>query len=92
MTSHFLHFRIMEQSHTLLYLLDMTPQLVQLRCKNHNYGVITKVTYFVMDNCKNFNNLHHHMENFVGISAEWHFFATSHGKGPCDGVGQGCRV
>ena len=22
-----------------------------------------------------------------GINAEWHFFATSHGKGPCDGVG-----
>ena len=22
-----------------------------------------------------------------GIDAEWHFFATSHGKGPCDGVG-----
>ena len=21
------------------------------------------------------------------MSAEWHFFATSHGKGPCDGVG-----
>jgi len=22
-----------------------------------------------------------------GIDAEWHFFATSHGKSPCDGVG-----
>ena len=22
-----------------------------------------------------------------GIPAEWHFFATAHGKGPCDGVG-----
>ena len=21
------------------------------------------------------------------MPAEWHFFATSHGKGPCDGVG-----
>ena len=21
------------------------------------------------------------------MSAEWHFFATSHGKGPCDGLG-----
>jgi hypothetical protein len=21
------------------------------------------------------------------MQAEWHFFATSHGKGPCDGVG-----
>lgn len=22
-----------------------------------------------------------------GINCEWHFFATSHGKGPCDGIG-----
>ncbi|MFZ2538857.1 MAG: hypothetical protein WAX04_08135, partial [Oscillospiraceae bacterium] len=22
-----------------------------------------------------------------GLSAKWHFFATSHGKSPCDGVG-----
>ncbi|KAJ8666722.1 hypothetical protein QAD02_008384 [Eretmocerus hayati] len=22
-----------------------------------------------------------------GVAGEWHFFATSHGKGPCDGVG-----
>jgi hypothetical protein len=26
-------------------------------------------------------------KNDFGISAEWHFFATSHGKGPCDGIG-----
>ena len=26
--------------------------------------------------------------DFDGIDAEWHFFfATSHGKGPCDGIG-----
>ena len=28
----------------------------------------------------------HHNKDF-GMPAEWHFFATSHGKGPCDGVG-----
>ena len=22
-----------------------------------------------------------------GIPAEWHFHATGHGKGPCDGIG-----
>ena len=38
-------------------------------------------------NCKNFANLCHHESDFNGIKAEWHFFATSHGKGPCDGVG-----
>ncbi|KAG8234752.1 hypothetical protein J437_LFUL009991 [Ladona fulva] len=28
----------------------------------------------------------YHEEDF-GITAEWHFFAMSHGKGPCDGIG-----
>ena len=37
-------------------------------------------------NCKNFKNLCHHSVDF-GFEAEWLFFATSHGKGPCDGVG-----
>lgn len=37
-------------------------------------------------NFKNFVNLYYHDDDF-GISAEWHFFATAHGKGPCDGIG-----
>ena len=37
-------------------------------------------------NRKNFLNLCHHKADF-GISAEWHFSATSHGKGACDGLG-----
>ncbi len=37
-------------------------------------------------NRKNFLNLAWHQHDF-GIPAEWHFFATSHGKGSCDGVG-----
>ena len=28
-------------------------------------------------------------EKGFGIKAEWHFFATAHGKGACDGIG-GC--
>ncbi|XP_065063915.1 uncharacterized protein LOC135690325 isoform X1 [Rhopilema esculentum] len=36
-------------------------------------------------NCKNFLNLCHHKEDFT-ISCEWNFFATSHGKSPCDGI------
>ena len=54
--------------------------------------MITKITYF-SDGCsrqyknrKTFINLCYHLEDF-GVAAEWHFFATSHGKGPCDGVG-----
>ncbi len=37
-------------------------------------------------NWKNFINLCHHGADF-GIQAEWHFSATSHGKGASDGVG-----
>ncbi|XP_038055995.1 uncharacterized protein LOC119727986 [Patiria miniata] len=37
-------------------------------------------------NLKNFINLCHHEEDF-GVPADWHFFATSHGKGPSDGIG-----
>ena len=29
----------------------------------------------------------HYESDFNGMKAEWHFFSTSHGKGPCDGVG-----
>ncbi|KAG8239007.1 hypothetical protein J437_LFUL005064 [Ladona fulva] len=36
-------------------------------------------------NLKNFIKICHHEEDFH-ISAEWHFFATAQGKGPCDGV------
>ena len=31
-------------------------------------------------------NLCHHLEDFQ-IKAKWCFFATSHGKSPCDGIG-----
>ena len=37
-------------------------------------------------NCKHFLNLCYHQEDF-GVGCQWNFFATSHGKSPCDGVG-----
>ena len=37
-------------------------------------------------NFKNFMNLCHHYTDY-GIKAEWNFFATSHGKSPCKGIG-----
>lgn len=37
-------------------------------------------------NKKNFLNLCFHEEDFK-VKGEWHFSATAHGKGPCDGVG-----
>lgn len=37
-------------------------------------------------NFKNVLNLYMHQKDF-DIPAEWHFFPTAHGKGPCDGLG-----
>lgn len=54
--------------------------------------VLKKIIYFSdgasaqYKNRKNFVNTCLHEEDF-GVGAEWHFFATSHGKGPCDGIG-----
>ncbi|KAJ8029098.1 hypothetical protein HOLleu_28419 [Holothuria leucospilota] len=52
-----------------------------------------KKIIYVSDGCaaqyKNFKNLINlcsHQKDF-GLSAEWHFFSTSHGKSPCDGIG-----
>ena len=53
---------------------------------------VTEINY-VSDGCrgqyknfKNFFNLFSHKVDF-SIKAEWIFFATSHGKSPCDGIG-----
>ncbi|ESO09924.1 hypothetical protein HELRODRAFT_167749 [Helobdella robusta] len=57
-----------------------------------NLKNVTLIKYFSdgavsqYKNYKNFSNLIHHKEDF-GLKAEWHFFATSHGKSPCDGIG-----
>ena len=57
-----------------------------------NLPNIKKVNYFT-DGCaaqyknyKNFLNLTFHKDDF-GINADWTFFASSHGKSPCDGIG-----
>lgn len=57
------------------------------------FGDSIKKIYYFSDgsaaqykNRKNFTNLCFHKDDF-NIEAEWHFSATAHGKGPCDGVG-----
>jgi len=52
-----------------------------------------KKIYYFSDGCssqyknkQNSLNLRMHFEDF-GIIAEWQFFASCHGKGPCDGLG-----
>lgn len=37
-------------------------------------------------NKKNFTNICHHKPDF-GLDADWNFFASSHGKNACDGIG-----
>ena len=66
-------------------------KLTVQHCREH-YPHITKFEYFT-DGCagqyknyKNFLNLCLHAEDF-GVQAVWNFFATCHGKGPCDGIG-----
>ena len=51
---------------------------------------IKKLLYFSdgasqYKNFKNFTNLCYHQEDH-GLEAVWHFFGTSHGKSPCDGI------
>lgn len=53
---------------------------------------LRKVFYFSdgsaaqFKNCKNFLNLCNHQNDFQ-LEAEWHFFASAHGKSACDGLG-----
>ena len=57
-----------------------------------SYSQIEKIHYFSdgaasqYKNYKNFCNLLFHYVDF-SVEAEWNFFATSHGKNACDGVG-----
>ncbi|KAK3912458.1 ARL14 effector protein [Frankliniella fusca] len=52
-----------------------------------------KIIYYFSDGCsgqyknkKMAANVWYHKKDF-GIPAQWHFFATSHGKSACDGIG-----
>lgn len=57
------------------------------------FGDNIKKLIFFSDGCAaqyknkhNFTNMLYYHSDF-NVKAEWHFFATSHGKGACDGVG-----
>ena len=57
-----------------------------------NAPLVKKIVYFSdgagsqYKNKKHFLNICNHSKDF-GLEAEWHFFATSHGKNACDGIG-----
>ncbi|KAJ8677068.1 hypothetical protein QAD02_012855 [Eretmocerus hayati] len=65
-----------------------------IRIVKEKIGYLTKMIYMTdgasgqYKNKTNFLNLCHHCKDF-GLDGEWHFCATSHGKGACDGLG-GC--
>ena len=61
-------------------------------CLRRDYSRLQRIIYF-SDGCAaqyknryNFINLYYHEHDF-GLQAEWNFFATSHGKNACDGIG-----
>lgn len=66
-------------------------QKITIHYLKSNFTV--KKVYYITDgagqhfkNKNNMQNLLYHNKDF-GISAEWHFYATAHGKGACDGIG-----
>ena len=78
----------MEHDTCFVYQVQKTA----LELVRHKLPHLQHVEYF-SDGCaeqyknfKNFVNVCHH-ENDFGLSAEWSFFATSHGKSQCDGIG-----
>ena len=76
--------------HTTSMVYTFLKHLVPLLKAEHTN--LEKIYYF-SDGCAaqyknrfNFANLCFHKADF-GVDAEWNFFATSHGKGACDGLG-----
>ena len=77
-------------NHDTSFVFAMQKQLAcYLKTK---YPFIQAVEYF-SDGCagqyknfKNLLNLTYHLTDF-GLSANWNFFTTSHGKSACDGIG-----
>ena len=79
-----------DTKHTTTMVYCFLEQLI-MDIKAH-WPKVTKLHYFT-DGCAaqyknkyNFINICHHMNDF-NLSCEWHFFATSHGKNACDGIG-----
>ena len=72
-------------------------KLISFRSWTEHFGDKPKRIIYMSDgcagqykNCYNFTNLCHHEEDF-GIPAEWHFFATSHGKVSCRWYWRNCE-
>lgn len=75
---------------TAVYLFQ--KKMINWLVSKYNNDNVKKIYYFSdgavsqYKNKYNFINLMYHFQDF-NIKAEWHFFATSHGKNACDGIG-----
>lgn len=88
---HYNHVVISEchdKHNTITVYMCQTLLIARLKAKFHT---VNKIYYFTdgaasqYKNRKNFLNLFYHKKDF-NVEAEGHFFATSHGKGPADGL------
>lgn len=76
--------------HNAISVYQFQNKLVEF-VKN-KFEAVSKIIFFSdgagsqYKNKKNFYNLCQ-FEKEYGLKAEWHFFATSHGKSPCDALG-----
>ena len=78
-------------NHDVTFVHEVMKKTVDYIKTNINSS-IKKIHYFSdgcagqYKNCKHFYNLCHHSADF-STDCVWNFFATSHGKSPCDGIG-----
>ena len=82
-------------SDDLVHDVDMVYHIMKLTIDyiKNNIDPSIKVVHYFSDgcagqykNCRNFLNICHHEQDFA-VKCTWSFFATSHGKSPCDGIG-----
>ena len=70
--------------HSFLYIVlqNLKEHLPNLNCCIYfSDGAPNQYKHF-----KNIANLNYHYIDYE-LKADWHSFATSHGKSPCDGIG-----
>lgn len=78
------------RQHRTITVYAFQKQLINILKKK--FPLLSKIIYISDGSAEqyknkfNFKNLACHKTDF-DIDAEWHFFPTSHGKGPCDGIG-----
>ena len=79
-----------DNSHDVVFVYMVQKKIIEVI--KANLPNVKSIKYFTngcaaqYKNYKNFANLCNHQKDF-GLDAKWNFFANSHGKQPCDGIG-----